>query len=140
MSGVIWAIAAGIGFGIFQTLNRKAGEDLDAIRGTFMLIVVSLVVLVILALFTTDITLLWTMPIGAIVAFAIAGFVHFFLGWTFISISQSQIGAARTGAVVGSMPLFGLVIDLVIYREVFSWQSLLGVFLVVGGVFIISMR
>jgi drug/metabolite transporter (DMT)-like permease len=140
MSGVLWAIAAGLGFGIFQTLNRKAGEELDAMRGTFMLLAVSAIVLIIIALFTTDISLLWTMPIGAIAAFAVAGFIHFFLGWTLISISQNQIGAARTGAVVGSMPLFGLVIDVLIYREVFSWQALLGVFLVVAGVYIISMR
>lgn len=140
MGGVLWAIAAGIGFGIFQTLNRKAGENLDAVRGTFMLILVSLVVLVTLALFTTDISLLWRMPLSAIAAFAVAGFVHFFLGWTLISISQNQIGAARTGAVVGTMPLFGLVIDVLVYKETFSWQSLLGVFLVVVGVYIISMR
>jgi drug/metabolite transporter (DMT)-like permease len=140
MGGVFWAIAAGLGFGIFQVLNRKAGENLDAIRGTFILLVVSALVLIVLALFTMDISLLWTMPVSAIMAFAVAGFIHFFLGWTLISISQNQIGAARTGAIVGSMPLFGLVIDVMIYREVFSWQSLLGVFLVVAGVFVISQR
>lgn len=140
MSGILWAIAAGIGFGFFQTLNRKAGENLDAMRGTFILLFVSLIVLVVIALLTTNIALLWTMPISAVLAFATAGFIHFFLGWTLLSMSQAQIGAARTGAVVGSMPLFGLLFDILIYKEVFSWQSLLGVCLVVVGVYIISLR
>jgi drug/metabolite transporter (DMT)-like permease len=140
MTGIYWAIAGGIGFGIFQTLNRKAGEKLDAIRGTFILLLVSTLVLLLLLLLTGDIGLLLTIPLSAVLAFSAAGFIHFFIGWTLISISQNQIGAARTGAVVGSMPLFGLVVDFVIYREVFTWQALLGVFLIVGGVYIISFR
>jgi len=140
MNGVLYAIAAGIGFGFFQTMNRKAGQDIDPLRGTLSLLVVSAIILAVIAMATTDLNILWSAPPGAILAFVIAGFIHFFVGWTLISISQNQIGAARTGAVVGTMPLFGLVIDLVIYRETFSLPALLGVFLVVAGVYIVSYR
>lgn len=140
MSGILWAIAAGLGFGVFQTLNRKAGEDLDPIRGTFILLAVSSLLLIVAAVLTTDVTLLWTSPPSAILYFVAAGFIHFFIGWTLISISQSHIGAARTGAVIGTMPLFGLVIDLTLYREVFSWQTLLGLLLIVVGIYVISFR
>ena len=45
MSGIIWAIIAGIGFGLFQILNRKAGSQIDALRGTFSLLAISAIVL-----------------------------------------------------------------------------------------------
>ena len=140
MSGVMLAVLAAVGFGIFQTLNRKAGEDLDALRGTFILIAVSALILVVVAIFTTDLSQLQHAPLRAYLAFIAAGFLHFFIGWTLIGVSQNQIGAARTGAVIGTMPFFGLIIDLVIYHEVFSWQALLGVFLVVGGVIVVSLK
>jgi drug/metabolite transporter (DMT)-like permease len=140
MTGVAWAILAAVGFGIFQTLNRKASEGIDTIRGTFILLAISALILVVVAVLTTDLSLLQTAPVTAYLAFIVAGFLHFFIGWSLITVSQNQIGAARTGAVIGTMPLFGLIIDLVIYNEVFSWQALLGVFLVVGGVIVVSLK
>ncbi len=142
MTGIAWAISAAIGFGIFQTLNRRAGQDLslDPIRGAFMLIGISAVMLIIAALVTTGLDVLLTASPAAWFYFSLAGFIHFFVGWTLLGYSQNQIGAARTGAVLGSMPVFGLVIDLVLYRETFSPLALLGVGLVVVGVYIISFR
>lgn len=140
MSGIVLAILGGIGFGFFQTFNRKAGESLDPIRGTFIVIAVSALLMVIIAGLTTDTAVLRTAPITALLAFVVAGFIHFFIGWTLISVSQKQIGAARTGAVVGTMPLFGLVVDIVYYGEKFSWEPLLGVSLVVAGVYVVSLR
>ena len=130
----------GLAFGLFQTVHRKAGEGIDAIRGTFTLIVVSALVLMIVIILTGELSLLWTAPFGAIVAFIIAGFIHFFVGWTLISISQEQIGAARTSAIVGTMPLFGLGVDVIVYQETFSITALLGIFLVVAGVYVISTK
>ncbi len=140
MSGVLWAVVAGIGFGLFQTVHRKAGEGIDAIRGTFTLIIVSALVLMVVIILTGELSLLWTAPIGAVLAFIIAGFIHFFVGWTLISISQEQIGAARTSAIVGTMPLFGLGVDVIVYQETFSITALFGIFLVVAGVYIISTK
>jgi drug/metabolite transporter (DMT)-like permease len=140
MSGIALAISAGLGFGVFQTLNRKAGEQLDPVRGTFILLVVSTVMLAAIAAVTDGIDTLLDAPGAAFIYFALAGFIHFFLGWTMLSYSQKQIGAARTGAVVGMMPLFGLVVDILFYDETFTLPALAGVFLIVGGVYIISFR
>ena len=112
MSGIVWAILAGLGFGIFQTLNRKASENLDALRGTFILIVISAIILIVISIITVDFAVIQSAPLMAIFYFGLAGFIHFFVGWTLLSYSQMQIGAARTGAIIGTMPLFGLVIDI----------------------------
>jgi len=140
MSGILFAIVAAIGFGIFQFMNRKAGSDFPPILATFILIGVSTLILIFAALVSSDISLLWASPFRAVIYFAIAGFIHFFAGWTLVTISQNQIGAARTSAVLGAMPFFGLLIDLVLFQESFAWQSYLGLVLIVGGVLIISFR
>ncbi|MEL6270574.1 MAG: DMT family transporter [Chloroflexota bacterium] len=138
--GVAWAIAAAIGFGIFQTMNRKAGETLDALRGTFILIMVSSVMLLLGAIFTANVNIIEVITWRAVFWFSLAGFIHFFVGWWILAISQEEIGAARTGAVLGTMPVFGLIIDLTLYREPFSWATVIGVALVVAGVYLISLR
>ena len=59
MSGTLLAAAAGVGFGVFQTLNRRAvGGMSDAYLATFLQLLVALAVLVFATLTTTDFGLL----------------------------------------------------------------------------------
>ena len=138
MTGVLWAIVAGLGFGVFQSFNRRAGRSIDSYLSTFMLLVVSAIVLVILSLLTEDLSLLRDAPLTAYVNFGLAGFVHFFLGWTFLTLSQKLVGAARTGALIGTTPLFAFAVGLVFFGEVLSLPVLIGVILVIAGVYLVS--
>ena len=138
MAGVFWSIVSGVGFGLFQVLNRRAGRYLDTYFGTFILLLVSAVILVAAALATEDLRLLQEAPMSAYANFALAGIVHFFVGWTLISVSQKRVGAARTGAFVGAAPLFGALIAALFLGEFLNLLTLLGIFLVVGGVFLVS--
>ena len=140
MNSIIWAFVAGIGFGVFQTLNRKAGQQLDPLRGTFILLIFSSLLMIVLAVTTTNVRVVQSSPPTAILYFVIAGFIHFFVGWTLLSISQNRIGAARTGAIIGTLPVFGLIIDVVLYGETLTPPLLLGVALVVAGMYMISLR
>ena len=138
MTGVLWAIVAGIGFGAFQSFNRRAGRSIDSYLSTFMLLVVSAVVLVVVSLLTEDLSLLRKAPLLAYVNFGLAGFVHFFLGWTFLTLSQKLVGAARTGALIGTAPLFAFVVGLAFFGEVLSLPVVIGVILVISGVYLVS--
>ncbi len=138
MSGIIWAIVAGIGFGLFQVLNRKAGSRIDAYRGTFSLLAISSIVLVVASVATEDFSILRTISLFAFVNFALAGLIHFLLGWTFLTVSQHRVGAARTGALIGAAPLFATVVAALTLNEFLDPLTLLGIFLVVGGVYLIS--
>ena len=40
MSGIVVAVVAGAGFGIFQATNRRANQELGAYRATFLLLAV----------------------------------------------------------------------------------------------------
>jgi drug/metabolite transporter (DMT)-like permease len=138
VTGVLWAIVAGLGFGVFQSFNRRAGRSIDSYVSTFMLLVASSIVLAIVSLLTEDLSLLGEAPLMAYVNFGLAGFVHFFVGWTFLTLSQKLVGAARTGALIGTTPLFAFVVGLVFFGEVLSLPVIIGVVLVIAGVYLVS--
>jgi drug/metabolite transporter (DMT)-like permease len=138
VTGVLWAIVAGLGFGVFQSFNRRAGRSIDSYLSTFMLLVASSIVLAIVSLLTEDLSPLGEAPLMAYVNFGLAGFVHFFLGWTFLTLSQKLVGAARTGALIGTTPLFAFAVGLVFFGEVLSLPILIGVLLVIAGAYLVS--
>ena len=138
MTGVLWAALAGVGFGLFQSFNRRAGRGIDVYWSTFILIFISAVILAVISIFTEDLTLLQNAPAAAYVNFGLAGLVHFFVGWTLLSLSQRLVGAARTSALLGTTPLFGLLIGTLFYNEFLSLPVILGIALVVAGVYLVS--
>jgi drug/metabolite transporter (DMT)-like permease len=138
VTGVLWAIVAGLGFGIFQSFNRRAGRSIDSYLATFMLLVASSIVLVIVSLLTEDLSPLREASLMAYVYFGLAGLVHFFLGWTFLTLSQKLVGAARTGALIGTTPLFAFAVGLVFYAEILSLPVIVGVVLVISGAYLVS--
>ena len=138
MTGVLWAIVAGVGFGFFQSFNRRAGRGIDTYWATFFLILISSLVLLLASVLTEDLNLLWNAPPRAFVNFGLAGFVHFFAGWTFLSISQKLVGAARTSALIGATPLFAFFVGILAFGEFLNLPTILGVILVISGVYLVS--
>jgi drug/metabolite transporter (DMT)-like permease len=138
MTGVLWAVVAGIGFGVFQSFNRRAGRSIDSYLSTFFLLLCSSITLVIVSVLTEDLGPLSEAPWTAYLNFGLAGFVHFLLGWTFLTLSQKRVGAARTGALIGTTPLFAFAVGLVFLGETLSLPVIVGVVLVMGGVYLVS--
>lgn len=138
MTDVVLSLLAGVGFGAFQTIHRRAQIGIDLYRGTFILIFGSAIVLTIVSLLTEDLSVLFNAPLISVMHFIISGFVHFFFGWTVLGISQNTIGAARTGAVVGSVPLFAAILAFFLLGEALSAGAIVGIVLVMGGVYVIS--
>jgi drug/metabolite transporter (DMT)-like permease len=138
MSGVIWAILSGLGFGFFQLFNRRAGRHLQLYQGTFLLLLISTGILLLTSLAFEDLSLLAHAPASTFVYFALAGLIHFFLGWTLLTASQNRVGAARTGALIGTAPLFGTLIGFLFLGEFLNLLTIAGVLLVVAGVYLVS--
>jgi drug/metabolite transporter, DME family len=139
MAGVAWAAVAGIGFGLFQSVNRAALRGMDAIASTFLQLLVSAVVLVAASLATDDPGRLLAAPAAALLSFAAAGLVHFSVGWTLLNLSQQRLGAARTSPLLASTPLFGVVLAALTLHELPSAPELAGVALIVGGVYAVEL-
>ena len=87
---------------------RRSADIEDAYVSTFLQLAMAAAVLVVRVLATEDLE-----PAGRrrrlrrCAAFAAAGIVHFLLGWTFLNLSQTRIGAARTAPLLTLTPVFG---------------------------------
>jgi drug/metabolite transporter (DMT)-like permease len=139
VNGALWAAASGVGFGLFQSVNRQAvGESDDAYVSTFLQLVVAAVVLVAASASTQDVGLLGHAPPWALLAFATAGVVHFLLGWTFLNISQQRIGAARTSPLLTLTPVFGLLITAITLGQLPGATALLAIVPMVAGGWLVS--
>src|SRR4051812_48550492 len=110
MTGAVWAAFSGLGFGVFQTLNRRTVLGLDVFVSTFLQLAIAGVVLVVASLVTGDVVEFGSASAAGIAWFAAAGVLHFFGGWTFLSLSQLRIGAARTSPLVSTAPVFGVAV------------------------------
>jgi drug/metabolite transporter (DMT)-like permease len=140
MTGALWATAAGLGFGLFQSLNRRAVQEMDVILVTFLQLFVSSLVLSAVTLLTIDLSILEAAPPRALVNFALAGLVHFFAGWTFMNASQKRVGAARTSPLIGTTPLFGAALAAITLGEFPTLISWVAIFLMMLGIYMISDR
>lgn len=138
MTGAFWATVSGLGFGVFQAFNRRAGRAFDAYFSTFVLISISAIILAVASIVTEDLGQFNGVPLVAYLNFALAGLMHFFLGWTLLTVSQNKVGAARTGALSGTSPLFALFISALAFNEFLRLPVLAGILMLVGGVYLIS--
>lgn len=140
MTGALWAVAAGLGFGFFQSLNRRAVHEMDVFLATFLQLLVSAIVFSSITVLTVDLNGLTSVPAGAWINFSLAGFVHFFAGWTFLNASQKRVGAAKTSPLIGTTPLFGAFLAAVTLREFPGYIAWIAIFSMIWGVYLITDR
>lgn len=139
MTGALWATASGVGFGLFQSLNRRAVRDIDnAYVGTFLQLAIAAVVLVAASLASEDLGQLTDASTWSLVAFAAAGVVHFLLGWTLLNMSQQRIGAARTAPLLTLTPLFGLAIAAVSVGQLPSGAAAAAIVPMMAGAYLVA--
>jgi len=138
MTGAMWATLSGILFGVFHAFNRRGGRAFDAYIATFILLAGSAIILAIASILTEDLGQLKGLSFLTLVNFGLAGLIHFYLGWTLLTISQNKVGAARTGALSGTTPLFALFVSALAFNEFLRLPVLAGIFMLVAGVYLIS--
>ncbi|MBM4438693.1 MAG: DMT family transporter [Actinobacteria bacterium] len=68
----------------------------------------------------------------------VSGLLALFVGSFLYLSGLQQTGAARGVSIAASSPVFALLIGLVVLREFPGWRSAAGVFLVSGGVALIT--
>ena len=141
MTGPLLAAAAGVGFGAFQTLNRRAvGGMQDAYLATFLQLLVAMLVLLGASAATEGLDPLREASASALLWFAGAGLVHFFVGWTFLNMSQMRIGAARTSPLLATNPVWGALFAAVWLGEVPGAVSWVAVALIVAGALTVTLE
>ena len=141
MSGVLWATASGIGFGLFQSLNRRAIRGIDdPYVSTFLQLAVATAILVVASLASEDLSQLGDASGEAIVLFGLAGVIHFVLGWLLLNVSQMRIGASRTAPLITLTPLFGVALAAVTLGELPSAAAFAAIVPIVVGAWLLASR
>lgn len=139
MSGALWAAASGVGFGAFQTVNRRAVARMDVYVATLVQLAVALAALgVLLAASSGERSRIGSLPWSASGWFVLGGITHFLIGWTFLNMSQQRIGAARTSPLIATVPLFGAGVALVTLGEFPSALSWAGIVLITLGAYVVA--
>jgi drug/metabolite transporter (DMT)-like permease len=139
VSGAAWAALSGVGFGLFQALNGKAVRDLESVyASTFLQLLVAAAILAVASVASEDVSMLVEAPAWSLVAFALAGLVHFFAGWTTLNLSQARIGAARTSPLLATTPLFGLAAGAALASQVPGLAAIGGIALTIVGAYLVA--
>ena len=138
MNGILISILSGVGFGLFQTLNRRAGQRANVYQATFVLLLVSSAVLILVSAVFEDLTHLQGVSPLAVMHFSLAAFIHFFIGWTLFSLSQKKVGAARTSVLLGTVPLWATLIGVLFFDEFLSGSVIIGIVVIMVGTYVVS--
>jgi drug/metabolite transporter (DMT)-like permease len=141
VSGVLWATASGIGFGLFQSLNRRAIRGIeDPYVSTFLQLSAATAILVVASIASEDLSQLADASGEAIALFALVGVIHFVLGWLLLNVSQQRIGASRTAPLITLTPLFGVVLAAVTLGELPSAAALVAIAPIMVGAWLLASR
>jgi drug/metabolite transporter, DME family len=141
VSGVLWATASGIGFGLFQSLNRRAIRGIeDPYVSTFLQLAAATAILVAASLASEDLSRLADASGEAIALFALVGVIHFVLGWLLLNVSQQRIGASRTAPLITLTPLFGVALAAVTLGELPSAAALAAIAPIMVGAWLLASR
>jgi drug/metabolite transporter (DMT)-like permease len=141
LSGTLLAAASGVGFGIFQSVNTRAFAGVrDPWVPTAVQLTVATAALTIAALVTGELGHVVDAPLWAIGNFAVAGLLHFLAGWSMLNLSQRKVGAARTGPLLTTAPIFGVAIAAVTLGQFPSAIALGGIAVMIGGAYVVAMR
>ncbi len=139
MSGAVWAALSGALFGIFQAVSAVIVRRAVSVSlATFVQLAGATVAVGAIAAVTEGLDRLGEAPARSLVMFALAGMIHFLVGWTSLNRSQRRIGAARTAPLLATTPLFGLLVALVVFGELPGQVALVGIAVTMLGAYVIT--
>jgi drug/metabolite transporter, DME family len=137
----VLAAASGVGFGVFQSINVRALRSTDdSYASTFVQVGTAALALAVAALAAGELDGVLDAPLWALGDFALAGLLHFLTGWSLLNLSQQRIGAARTGPLLTTVPVFGVVIAAVTIGQLPGAVTLLAIALMCTGAYVVATR
>lgn len=139
MTGVIWAVSAGIAFGFSQLSNRGVNRLTEALPATTAVVTAMFVALVAASALGGELSHLDEMPAAAAGWFILAAVTHFLVGWTLFAIAQQRIGSSRTASVLSMNPVMSAIIAAFAIDQLLRPVTWVGVIAVTVGVAIVGL-
>ena len=136
MLGIVLSLAAAAGFGGSAVLARIGLQYVSPVTGTFISLLVGIVITTTLAFFFhyEDIVSL------AAIAFAwflLVGILNYPLGRLLNYNSVSKVGVSRAAPVVGASPLFAAGLAVAFGGETMNLPIFVGTVAIIGGIALI---
>jgi transporter family protein len=138
-TGVVYALVAGLFWGISPVLVKRGLVGADVSAATLYQQAAILVTLAISAVFEGDL-FAGKISTPAVLVFSATGFVGAYLGRTLFVKSVDQIGASRAQSLNNSSPLVTMLLAAMILGERLTLPIVLGVMFIISGVFFVSKR
>jgi drug/metabolite transporter (DMT)-like permease len=136
--GIFWSLLMAACFGFSQLSTRKGLVNIAVDQGTFIMIVVSTILMAVPFFWLEGLTLTQNANWVGLAYFISAGLMHFVGGFTLMNLSISTIGAARTGSLIATTPLFATFLAAFALDELINLPLIIGVVVVIGGVRLIA--
>ena len=140
MLGIALGLSAALGFGLSAIFARLALQYMRATTGTLISLIVGTIIAMALAFAIYPDKVLGLSAV-AFLWFLLSGFINFPLGRVLNYISVGLAGVSRSTSIVGASPIFATTLAVTIGGESLSLLTLLGTFLIIGGLgLILSQR
>ena len=136
-TGILYAIVAGLFWGTSPVLVKRGLVHADVSAATLYQQATILVTLLGTALLDGEL-FAGNISILAILVFAGTGVVGAYLGRTLFVKTVDQIGASRAQSLNNSSPFITVLLAALFLGEPLTWAVLLGVMLIISGVFFIA--
>ena len=135
--GVVYALCAAVFWGTSPVLVKRGLTCADVSAATLYQQATILLTLFVSALIEGDL-FAGKIPVEAVLVFAATGVVGAYMGRTLFVKSVDQIGASRAQSLNNSSPLITVLLAAVALGERLSFAVLLGVMLIISGVFFVT--
>ena len=129
----VYGLIAALSFGLNAVLVRKALKHTTPATATISVAAVQTLILSTLLVFDLP-----AFNLEAVVYFIAAGFLAAILGRTFNYMSIEKLGVPVSTSLVGTNPLWAMILGVVFLGEVMTLSTISGSILVVVGVALIS--
>jgi drug/metabolite transporter, DME family len=131
-----YALQAALCFSIAHIFVRRGLVQSNALTGSVISLGTSALILWLVTLAAAPLTVLRNPAIGYFIA---AGFFAPAIGQTLGYIGMERVGVARSSPIVNTSPLFSSVLAVFILGEIWLPRNIIGTFLVICGVVILSL-
>jgi uncharacterized membrane protein len=136
MLGVVFTLAATLGFGSAAVFARIGLQHVHSSTATLISVILGSIVSMTIA-FSFHWDEIFALSAIAFVWFTLSAFINFVLGRLLNFTSVSLIGVSKATPIVGSSPLFAAALAIAIGGESINLPIAMGTFAIVGGLALI---
>ncbi|TFG11685.1 DMT family transporter [Candidatus Thorarchaeota archaeon] len=140
MWGELAALTAAFCFAVAATIYKEPLRTLSAVSASILRFAGTTAILIVMVLFLWGPQAILGLPAQVIVLSFGSGVIGLAFGDVLYMHSFKEIGVARTVSLVGTYPLFTLVIEFLIGRSAIPFLAIIGTPLIFVGIWLLSQR